>query len=142
MRYGLFLSLVAAFAFMLFPGFGCGTRSLSTEEFLIRVDSIAHPDTVEAAKLFDVRFYGVIGPDGCHRFLRFETELRGDELKVWTVGERSIGEQLMCPANIPELGGQVLQVMAPDTGMLHLAVINPGLGNVLRSSVVVKTKAQ
>lgn len=117
---------------------GCGNDPSRTEEYLIQVDSIAHPDTVGAGKSFPIAFFGMIGPNGCCRFLRFETERKANQLTIWTVGEKKTGQNLMCPEYLPLLDGTVLRVMAPDSGNLSISVTNPGLGNVLRSSVVIK----
>jgi len=117
---------------------GCKNNARNTEEFLIRVDSIVHPDTVAAGKSFDIAFHGVIGPNGCYRFLRFEKERHAGELKIWAVGERKTGQNLICPEYLPMLEGIKLNVVAPDTGVLNIKVINPGLGNILKSSVIVR----
>ncbi len=117
---------------------GCKNNKTDTEEFLIRVDSIVHPDTVAAGKSFDLAFNGVIGPNGCYRFLRFEKERKVGLLKIWTVGERKTGQNLMCPEYLPMLEGTKLNIVAPDSGVLNIEVINPGLGNLLKSSVIVR----
>lgn len=117
---------------------GCAKKGTDTEEYLIKVDSIFHPDTVAAGKSFAVKFYGTIGPNGCYRFLRFETERSAGLIKVWTVGERKTGQNVMCPEYLPMLNGTVLNLMAPDSGSFNIAVINPGLGNVLNSTVEVR----
>ena len=116
----------------------CGKKATDYEEYLIKVDSIAHPDTVAAGKSFAVRFYGIVGPNGCYRFIRFETEQSTGITKVWTVGERKAGQNVMCPEYLPMLDGTVLNLTAPDSGSFNIAVINPGLGNVLNSRVVVR----
>lgn len=118
---------------------GCAKRGQGTEEFLIHVDSITHPDTVAARQKFAIRFYGNIGSDGCSQFLRFETESQADQLRVWTVGVRNTDPQQACPEYVPMLDGAALSVVAPDSGYLHVSVINPGLGKILKSKVVIRT---
>lgn len=132
-----FLHLFSLLVFVILV-IGCGKKATDTEEYLIKVDSIIHPDTVAAGKSFAVKFYGTIGSNGCYRFLRFETERSAGLTKVWTVGERKTGQNVMCPEYLPKLDGTVLNLMAPDTGSFTIAVINPGLGNVLNSTVVVR----
>lgn len=116
----------------------CTQKSIQTEEYLIRIDSIIHPDTVAAQKPFAIKFYGIIGHTACNRFLRFETETETQRLKIWVVGERNIDTLAICHENLVKLEGKVFNAMAPDSGELVISVINPGLGNVLNSKVVVE----
>ncbi len=42
--------------------------------FKIMVDSLSHPDTISVNDTLKIKFYGFVGPDGCHKISRFEEQ--------------------------------------------------------------------
>ncbi|MEX2089867.1 MAG: hypothetical protein WEB62_08835, partial [Bacteroidota bacterium] len=53
---------------------GCSTtQGPSTDPvmFQIKVDSLSHAPTVTLGDTADIKFFGVVGTDGCHSFSHF-----------------------------------------------------------------------
>ncbi|MCU0332694.1 MAG: hypothetical protein MUC75_04935 [Ignavibacteriaceae bacterium] len=49
------------------------------------VDSLSRPDTISVNDTLKIKFYGFVGPNGCHKFSYFEEQkiLNVLELTVW-----------------------------------------------------------
>lgn len=108
-----------------------------TEEYLIQVDSIQCADTVQRSLPFEVSFYGRIGENGCYHFSRFFTTKSNGMVRIQVVGKKEIGQNLACPELLPLLNGEKLSLRADTTGQLRLEVMNPGLNQYIRKTVVV-----
>lgn len=108
------------------------------EEYLIKIDSISMPDSVNLQSRFDVAFYGIIGSDGCSRFLRFEHKRVANGYEVYVIGERKTGHALVCPEYLPILNGEKLNLLADSLGYIQIKVINPGVANHIIENIVVK----
>ncbi len=62
---------------------GCNKDDDPSPDFLIKIDSIVYPDTIQLTDTLSVKFYGEVGPDGCYEFNRFEQV-------VWVPATRQI----------------------------------------------------
>lgn len=72
MKKSLTIVLVLVFASVIYLSTGCKKDNQpDTVEFLIKVDSIVHADTISLGEKFEVYFYGPVGPNDCFDFLRF-----------------------------------------------------------------------
>lgn len=109
-----------------------------TEEYLIKIDSISLPDSVALQSRFDVSFYGIIGYNGCSRFLRFEHKRSASGYEIYVIGERKVGQALICPEYLPVLNGEKLQLLADSLGSLQIKVVNPGVANHIIETVTVR----
>lgn len=132
------LKFILFSGFLLFFAIACNSKKdMHTEEYLIYIDSIQHADTVVAGQVFQLAFYGIIGPDGCSRFDRFEYQIENNKAGIMVIGKRKTGKELDCPEYLSVLDGKKLQLMADSSGVFTIEIENPGLNNYLRSSVTV-----
>lgn len=123
---------------LFFLAIACNSKKdIQTEEYLIYIDSIQHADTVVAGQAFQLAFYGIIGPDGCSSFDRFEYQIENNKAGIMVIGKRKTGAELACPEYLPMLDGEKLQLKADSTGVFTIEVENPGLNNYLRSTITI-----
>jgi hypothetical protein len=67
------LIITGILLFALYMSSGCKKDDDNdTNEYLIQIDSIQIPDTIDFGSLLDVDFYGLVGTTDCHAFSRFE----------------------------------------------------------------------
>lgn len=116
--------------------FSCSTEPAKEYiYYLVRVDSLRHPQSVSLNDSITIKLYGVIGNDGCHSFSHFESQTHPLELdlKVWgKVG--SLGSA--CPAVMVLLGGKEYKFASKERGTLRIKIQQPD-GSMLRDSVIV-----
>ena len=73
MKKTLTLALVILLATVTYLSTGCKKNKDPEEvEFIMAVDSIRHPDTITVGEVLEIKFFGVIGPNDCFEFSRFE----------------------------------------------------------------------
>jgi len=93
--------------------------------YRIPVDSIQVAEDIQAGEPFEIRFYGVVGTDGCHRFSRFDTEMNAAMLWVEVWGRRATGENIACPDVMVFLDGQPLELTVDQPGEYVLEIRQP-----------------
>jgi hypothetical protein len=106
------------------------------EEFLISVDSISLPDSLNIGQVLKLGFYGTIGDNQCYRFKRFIVgkSMSGYSIKV--IGEQSFPKGGDCAEGAVLLEGRVLELPVTDSGTQLIEVENPGLNQIIRKEVV------
>lgn len=67
---------------------GCDLLGIGTTSFIVPVDSIVAPQSISAGDALPVFFFGRVGPDGCSRVSRVDTELTAGSLEITFHGER------------------------------------------------------
>ncbi|MDP3442532.1 MAG: hypothetical protein Q8T08_06675 [Ignavibacteria bacterium] len=133
----IFRIAVIAFAFALVFTSCNKNRNTSEEEYLIKVDSIQLADTVKLGENFTIKFYGIIGENGCSSFSRFITDKTANEYAVQVIGKRKVGPQLICTEILPLLDGKTTTFTADSIGSVKIKVINPGVDQSFEKEVVV-----
>ncbi len=116
-------------------GTGCKKDEPSSNEYIIKIDSIVHPDTINAGETLTVKFYGVIGNDGCHSFDRMEGNQNGNKIEVTTYGIYK--EQDPCPLLVLYLDGAEFTISNLTPGEWIISAIQPS-GPPLEGKVFVK----
>ncbi len=115
---------------------GCKKDSSpDTETFIIEVDSIVHPDTINFGENLDIKFYGYIGPDGCYAFDKLVPEYTTGTLTVTCYGIHTFED--ICTQAIVYMNGSTLQVSEMPIGSTELKIIQPD-GSSLSHDVFVK----
>lgn len=104
--------------------------------FVIKIDSLAHPDTVMVSQQVDFEFYGVVGRDGCHRFDTIQMEPLSDSLVRFTAWGERPGYQTVCPAVMVYLEGETYAISFATPGWQRIQVHQPG-GSLFRDSLLV-----
>lgn len=107
----------------------------STEEYIIQIDSIVHPDTINFGEDLSIKFYGPIGPDGCYAFDRLEPEYTEGELAVVTFGVHTYLD--ICTQTSVYMNGNELRVSEVPAGDLIIKAIQPD-GSSITQNVFVK----
>lgn len=105
-------------------------------DFKIKVDSVAVPDTVAVNDSLIVKFYGMVGTNGCSRFKYFEVfqNLNGINFTLW--GTRP-NYNTVCPAVIIYLNGKKYKTVLKHSGEYKIIVHQPD-GSLYPDSVYMK----
>jgi hypothetical protein len=132
------INLTLAGILLLSLSFSCiKENSTKTEEYVIKVDSIQVNDQVRLGNNITVTFFGIIGNNGCSSFSRFILKSKGKTNQVTVVGKRLVGENLICPENLPLLNGMTLNIKADSIGTHIIEIINPGINNLIIKNITV-----
>lgn len=108
------ISLLIAFS-------GCKKSDPDTEEYIIQIDSIIHPDTISFGESLEIKFYGVVGSNGCYAFYKFEPVYTNATLSVTTWGILTNDD--MCTEEIPYIVGETLMVNNMPAGEMTIDII-------------------
>ncbi|RLD42438.1 MAG: hypothetical protein DRI89_07285 [Bacteroidetes bacterium] len=135
----LIISVILVMTGLLVWSTGC-KKDETNPDFLIQIDSIVMPDTIHVTDTLLVKFYGVIGPDGCYKFDRFENAaLEGNDpansmkFKIWGKHEDTGN----CNQQIVYLDGAEVGINGFIKGIFNVLVVQPD-GTIMVSSVYVK----
>jgi hypothetical protein len=96
-----------------------------TESFVIRVDSLTGYTAFPGALAGEQPVWAHVGPNGCHRFVRFEVARAGARMDVTAIGERTTGAGIACTQAIVALYGEPLHVDPPIQRPLTIVVHQP-----------------
>ena len=103
--------------------------------FQVKVDSIAHVPSIVLGDTADIRFFGTVGPDGCHSFSHFLVIRQPAAVNFVVWGKRSLANA--CPAVMVYLDGNTYGYVPSQRGILQIAVHQPD-GSTLRDSLLVE----
>ena len=142
MRAGVLATIFAA-GLALLGALACSRGSFSTypidmsaamspQLFQIRVDRLECAREAAVGDTLHLRFWGLVGSDGCHEFAHFRTERDSFSVDVAVMGV--VQPMAGCPEVIVMLGGQELSIHPLYEGDLTVVVHQPG-GSVLVDTV-------
>lgn len=104
--------------------YSCSLENKTQQPFLIYADSIQAPDTVDAGVVFEVKLFGIIGPNGCYKlekiysYQNYENEVM---IEPWGV---YIYDGTPCSSGIIYLNGKT-EITITEPGDYTLKVIRP-----------------
>jgi len=104
--------------------------------FKIMVDSISHADTISVSDTLKIKFYGFVGPDGCHEFSRFEVHKKTNELELTVWGSKP-NFQTACPEILVYLDGEEYKTVINQIGNYQIKINQPD-NRILLDSVYVQ----
>ena len=104
--------------------------------FKIMVDSLSYPDTISVNDTLKIKFYGFVGPDGCHKFSRFEEQKISNVLELTVWGSKP-NFQTACPEVLVYLNGEEYKTVLNQIGH-YLIEINQQDNCILLDSVYVE----
>jgi len=107
-----------------------------THDFIIKVDSITHADTINSSDLFEVQFYGKIGDNDCFEFLEFRPAFGADFINVTVYGSETIKND--CGGGPVYLDGKGASFSEMTPGEWTLNVFQPAGIAPIESKVFVK----
>jgi|SRR5690554_4591925 len=93
--------------------------------FLIEVDSISVPNTVEINKPFGLRFYGYIGHNGCYSFDRFVVDKQDKLITIEAWGRKRIASD-KCNEVLVNMEGEKLDFVVDNPGNYLINIKQPG----------------
>jgi hypothetical protein len=92
--------------------------------FKITVDSLSHPDTIFVRDTLKTKFYGFVGPDGCHKFSHFEEHKKTNELQITVWGSKPNFETA-CPTVLVYLDGEEYKTVLNQIGIYQIKINQP-----------------
>jgi len=104
--------------------------------FKIMVDSISHPNTISVSDTLMIKFYGFVGPDGCHKFSRFEEHKKTNELEL-TVWGSEPNFQTACLEVLVYLDGKEYKTVINQIGNYQIKINQPD-NSILLDTVYVE----
>jgi len=105
-------------------------------EYVIKVDSIVHPDTIKVGEKLEVYFYGVVGPNDCYEFLRFVPGFGPNAINFTLYGLQTLRSDCEGDPIYMNGGGVALQDMT--VGDWSIQVNQPDGVQPIMSSVYVR----
>lgn len=125
------------FGSVLLTQYSCSTEPENDYTyFKIMVDSISHPGTISVNDTLKIKFYGFVGPNGCHKFSRFEEHKNNNVLELTVWGSKP-NFQAACPEVLVYLDGKEYKTVFNQAGLYHIKIIQPD-NSVLLGSVNVQ----
>ena len=132
------LLIVSNLLLILFISTSCTKeKTIQTEEYIIKVDSVQVTDNVKVGSKIEVDFFGIIGSNGCSSFSRYILKSNGKLHNITLIGKRKVGENLICTENLPMLDGMTLELPTDSTGFYTIEIVNPGINNFLTKKISV-----
>jgi hypothetical protein len=118
---GRFLSFVL-FSCIVFSS--CQNKLTTTNDFLIKVDSIHFPDTVPTFTQFNIEFFGIIGFNGCVKFKSFMSSTNDNRITIsaWGTFDDKAGT---CPDMLVSLDGIKFNTTFTSPGTYLIIVQEP-----------------
>ena len=104
-RFGKTLILVGGVALVGSIG-RVSTNAAAPTTFVITVDSVIVPSTIDPEDTLTLELFGKIGPNLCYRFKEFEAQKTDSLLNLTVLGIVPDLRDLACAAEVAELRGQ------------------------------------
>jgi hypothetical protein len=104
--------------------------------FKIMVDSLSHRDTISVNDTLKIKFYGFVGPNGCHKFSRFEVHKKTNELEFAVWGSKP-NYPTACPEILVYLDGKEYKTVFNQAGLYYIKINQPD-SSILVDSVYVQ----
>jgi hypothetical protein len=117
---GLFLTIIA----ICLQFSSCIKKESSSNDFIIKVDSIKAPDSVSSGTSFDIEFFGTIGFDGCNGFKTFNKVDKKNDIVIEAVGTYHSSSGT-CPPQLVLLDGQKLNLIIVLPGTYRIIIKEP-----------------
>ena len=137
MKSNIIISVLLIAGVILISNQGCKKDdSPDTIDFIIKVDSISHADTIFSTDLFEVDFYGKIGDNECFTFSSFLPAFGADFINVTVYGTETIRND--CAGGPVYLDGKGASFSEMTPGEWTLNVLQPAGIAPIVSKVYVK----
>jgi hypothetical protein len=137
MKSRIIISILFIASIILFSSQGCKKDDdPDTIEFIIKVDSISHADTINSTDLFEVDFFGKIGDNECFQFSEFSPAFGADFINITTYGTETIRND--CEGGPVYLDGKGASFSDMTPGEWTLNILQPAGIDPIVSKVYVK----
>lgn len=112
----------------------CSLDSKTVEPYLIQVDSIMAPDTVNPKTVFDIRLYGIVGPSSCYSLEKayvyvtdqkeIQIEVRGRyQYDGVACAQAVVYLDTKVETNVPSSGIYTIKVLKQDNSFLEKKLV-------------------
>lgn len=105
-------------------------------DYKIKIDKITFSDTISVTDSLVIKFDGIVGRDGCHKFKYFEVENNFNEIHFTVWGTRP-NFNTACPAVMVYLNGKEYKAKFNQTGLYKIFVHQPD-NSIFIDSIFVK----
>lgn len=129
------LAVVLGLASMIYLSTGCKKED-DKVEFVMLVDSIQHPDTINLGDVFEILFYAEIGPNDCFVFKRFEPAFGTSNMQFTLYGEET--KKSECGGTEQYLNGAGVGLTDMTAGDWLITVLQPAGVTPIESEVHVR----
>lgn len=137
MRSKFIISILFISGIIALTNQGCNKDdSPDTIDFIIKVDSVSHADTINSADAFEVLFFGKIGENNCFAFQEFAPAFGADFINVTLYGTETIKND--CSGGPVYLDGKGAAFADMTPGEWTLYVLQPEGVTPIESKVYVK----
>jgi hypothetical protein len=126
MSFKSLFSVTIFLVFVLFTAISCQKENdEGYNYFLIQVDSISAPDTVEANDTFEIAFWGLVGTNGCYQFFEFSVDKQENEIVIEAWGKIKKDAQF-CTDEMVYLRGREMNYSISEPGQYLIKVSKSG----------------
>jgi hypothetical protein len=137
MKSSFIISILVIIGVIMISNQGCKKDdSPNTKDFIIKVDSIQHADTIFSTDLFEVDFFGKIGDNDCFAFSQFSPAFGADFINITVYGTETIKND--CAGGPVYLNGQGASFSDMTPGEWTLNIFQPEGVSPIESKVYVK----
>ena len=136
MKSKIIVSILFIISIILISSQGCKNNDPDTVQFIIKVDSVSHADTINSTDLFEVEFFGKIGDNECFQFSEFYPAFGADFINITVYGTETIKND--CGGGPVYLDGNAAGFSDMTQGEWTLNVLQPAGVAPLSSTVYVK----
>ena len=105
------------------------------EYYVIKVDSIIHPDTITVGDTLKIKFYGLVGNNSCYQFAQWNNSFDVDLIQLTTMGLHYLDRD--CVDGITYLNGAEYQLRGVPKGPYTIKIVQPD-NSTLDSPLYVK----
>lgn len=95
----------------------------TTENFVIQIDSVIHPDTISVGEILKIKFYGTIGPNSCYNFSSWSNYFETDLIQITTIGVHFLDQD--CVGSSVTLNGAEYQLTGVPAGDYTIKIVQP-----------------
>lgn len=133
----IILTLLTIFSIILFISTSCkkDDPKPTQENYVIKIDSISHPDTIAVGDTLRILFYGLVGENSCYQFAQWDNEFDVDLIQLTTMGVHYLNRT--CADGKTYLDGAEYSLRGIPKGPYNIKIVQPD-NSTLDSQLYVK----
>ena len=112
----------------------CSLETKTVEPYLIQIDSIVAPDTVTPKTVFEIRLFGIAGPNGCYAlekvycFVTDDKNISIEARGTYRYDGKACPEGIVyldtkVETNVPSTGTYTIKILQQDNSYLEQKLI-------------------
>ena len=133
----LTIGLILIMSSVIYLSSGCSKNNdPEVREFQMTVDSIQHADTIALGEVLEIKFFGVIGPNDCYEFSRYDPAFGLDNMEFTLYAKETKRDD--CAGSGQYLNGAGIGITDATAGEWSITVLQPEGVAPLTSSIYVQ----